>query len=347
VSTRPIRTLADVRAFRVHPERKLVSATHEEILAGATSDVYFQKGYEVLERLGLLDVPVVAEVFPRREGVLCGVEEALALLEGRVDAVWALDEGALFSPKEVVLRIEGRYGDFGIFETAILGMLASASGWATAARACRLAVPNHSLSGFGARHVHPAVASVMDRACRVAGLDGVSSILGAKVSGIEPSGTIPHAVALIAGDTLKVAEALADISEAEGIPCVVLVDTFKDEAEEAVRIARALGPRLAGVRLDTPSERGGVTADLVREVRARLDLEGFSHVAIFCSGSLNPDRLQELAAAGAAAFGVGHYISSSPPIDMTMDVKEVAGRPVAKRGRIPGRTVSPRLRRRL
>jgi nicotinate phosphoribosyltransferase len=39
-----------------------------------------------------------------------------------------------------------------------------------------------------------------------------------------------------------------------------------------------------GVRLDTPSERGGVTPDLVKEVRARLDQAGFSYVKIFVSG---------------------------------------------------------------
>jgi nicotinate phosphoribosyltransferase len=341
-----LRTLADVRAFSVAPGR-LSSATHAEIYAGATSDVYFQKGYEVLQRLDLLDATVVAEIFPQRDGVLAGLEEALSLLAGKVSAAWSLEEGQEFSAREVVLRLEGRYGDFGIFETAVLGMLASSSGWATAARACRRAVPNHPISSFGARHVHPAVASVMDRAARVGGVDGVSSILGAKLCGIEPTGTIPHAVALIVGDTLPVAEELARVSETEGVPCVVLIDTFKDECEEALRIARHLGPRLHGIRIDTPSERGGVTVDLVRELRARLDLAGFPDVAIFCSGSLNPERLQALAAAGATAFGVGHYISSAPPIDMTMDLKEVNGRAVAKRGRIPGRTTNLRLRRAL
>jgi nicotinate phosphoribosyltransferase len=340
-----LRTLADVRAFQLDAGRLLYSATHEEILNGATSDVYFQKGYEVLARLDLLDTPVVAEIFPHHEGILAGVEEALALLAGKVQAVWALEEGQRFSAREVVMRIEGRYGQFGIFETAVLGILSQSSGWATAARACREAVPNHPVSSFGARHVHPAVASVMDRAARVGGLDGVSTILGAKLCGLEPQGTIPHAVVLIAGDTLPVAEQLAALAESDGVPAVVLVDTFKDEAEEALRVARALGPRLKGVRIDTPAERGGVTVDLVRELRARLDLEGFRTVEIFCSGSLNPERLQALAAAGASAFGVGHYISSAPPIDMTMDLKEVAGRPLAKRGRIPGRTVNPRLRR--
>jgi len=40
---------------------------------------------------------------------------------------------------------------------------------------------------------------------------------------------------------------------------------------------------------------------------------------------------------------VGSYISHANPIDMTMDIKEIKGVPVAKRGRLPGRIANPRL----
>jgi nicotinic acid phosphoribosyltransferase len=69
------------------------------------------------------------------------------------------------------------------------------------------------------------------------------------------------------------------------VPRIVLVDTFRDEADEALRVAHALGDRLYGIRLDTPSERGRVTADLVHEVRARLDQEGYDHVKITVSAA--------------------------------------------------------------
>lgn len=55
--------------------------------------------------------------------------------------------------------------------------------------------------------------------------------------------------------------------------------------------------------------------------------------------------MPRLVEAGVDAFGVGSFISRAPAIDMTMDIKEVEGKPVAKRGRIPGITVSPRLRK--
>jgi nicotinate phosphoribosyltransferase len=155
---------------------------------------------------------------------------------------------------------------------------------------------------------------------------------------------MPHSLVLIFGDTVRAAEAF-DRDLAPDVPRIVLVDTFKDEAEEALRVAHALGERLYGIRLDTPSERGRVTADLVKEVRARLDLEGFEHVRIIVSGGLNPERIGYFQAEGAPvdSFAVGSYISGASPIDFTGDLKEIDGRPIAKRGRIPGVTPSARL----
>ncbi|MFO8061105.1 MAG: nicotinate phosphoribosyltransferase, partial [Bacillota bacterium] len=118
---------------------------------------------------------------------------------------------------------------------------------------------------------------------------------------------------------------------------------FKDEVEESLRVARALGRRLQAVRLDTPSERGRVTPDLVRETRAKLDLAGYDAVRIFCSGGLDPETIRQLSEAGADGFGVGSYIASAPAINMTLDLKEVSGEPIAKRGRLPGITQNPRL----
>jgi len=225
-----------------------------------------------------------------------------------------------------------------------LGILASSSGWATAAHLCKQAAAGKVVICFGARHVHPAVAPVMERAAVVGGADGCSCILAAKLLGREPSGTVPHAVFLIAGDTVKVANVYDEIMPDEA-PRIILVDTFKDEAEEALRVAAALKERLRGVRLDTPGERGGVTAGLVQEVRGRLDRAGYKHVQIFVSGGITVERIRELSAAGADAFGIGSFISSAAAIDMTMDIKLVNGQPVAKRGRVPGLIENPRLQK--
>jgi nicotinate phosphoribosyltransferase len=341
---RGIDTLDDVRSMRV-PGGRLFSATHEEIVAGCTTDIYFVKTRDVLRRAGKLDAKVVAEVFARKKGLFAGLPEVLRLLDGRDVTVDSLSEGDAFDPREVVMRIAGPYSAFGMYETVLLGILASSCGWATAARECVDAAEGKPVLCFGARHVHPAIAPVMERtAVAVGKCAAASCILGAKLAGTEPSGTVPHAAILIMGDTVELARVYDEVVPSEE-PRIVLVDTFKDEAEESLRVALALGDSLSGVRLDTPGERGGVTVDLVREIRYRLDAAGFPHVQIIVSGGLNPDRIRILSAAGAASFGVGSYISDATPIDMTMDLKVIDGRPIAKRGRLPGVLASSRLHR--
>lgn len=340
-----IKTLKDVEELKVSTENRLFSANNDEIMRGLTADIYFIKTREILKELDLLHTPVTAEIFAgKSKGMLAGVAEVKNLLAGRNIEVWSLAEGEFFTEKEVVMRIIGKYDEFGIYETAFLGILASSSGWATASNRIKSMAKDKPMICFGARHVHPSVAPVMERAAVIGGADGASCILGAKLAGVEPSGTVPHAVFLIVGDTVRVAKAYKEIMPA-GSPVIVLVDTFKDEAEEALRVASALGEELHSIRLDTPSERGGVTPGLVREIRARLDQAGYSHVKILVSGGVNPERLPGLIEAGSDAFGVGSYISNALPIDMTMDLKEINGEPIAKRGRIPGQTHAPRLKR--
>jgi nicotinate phosphoribosyltransferase len=323
-----------------------------EILSGDSADVYFARAERIMEREGL-DPIVTMEVFARQPAVLCGIDEAKNLLAHVfVDAdpsetvVEALDDGDRIEPKEIVLRIVARYRAFGLYETAILGMMAQSTGWATAARdVVDIAAPQPVIS-FGARHVHPDVTDVLDYAAIVGGCVGASTPAGARLAGLAPTGTMPHSLVLIFGDTVRAAEAFDRDLEAD-IPRLVLVDTFKDEAEEALRVAEALGDRLYGIRLDTPAERGRVTPDLVHEIRARLDLAGHRHVKIVVSGGLDPERIAFFKAAGAPvdSFAVGSYISGASPIDFTGDIKEIDGHPIAKRGRIPGRTESPRLKR--
>ena len=244
------------------------------------------------------------------------------------------------------MRITARYSAFGLYETAILGIFSQSTGWATAARKVVEAAAPIPVIGFGARHVHPSIADQMDYASVVGGCIGASTPAGARLAGLAPTGTMPHALVLIFGDTVRAAEAFDRHIEPD-VPRIVLVDTFKDEAEESLRVAEALGDRLWGVRLDTPSERGRVTADLVKEVRARLDQAGHERVRIVVSGGIDVERVLYFKEAGAPidSFAVGGAISDASPIDFTGDLKEIDGRPIAKRGRIPGRTDNPRLRR--
>jgi len=330
----------------------ILRAPSREIISGESADVYFSRAEEILAKEGL-DPVVAMEVFARRDALLCGIDEVKVLLahvlrDANPDetVIEALSDGDSIAPKEVVLRIRARYRAFGLYETAILGILAQSTGWATAARECVDAAAPEPVISFGARHVHPDVTDNLDYAAIIGGCVGASTPAGARLAGLAPTGTMPHSLVLIFGDTVRAAEAF-DRHIPPDVPRIILVDTFRDEAEEALRVARALGDRLYGIRLDTPSERGRVTPDLVRECRARLDQAGFSHVKIIVSGGFDPERIRffKEAAAPVDSYAVGSYISGARPIDFTGDLKEVDGRPIAKRGRIPGVTESPRLER--
>jgi len=326
----------------------------DDVLSGETADVYFERARRILATEGL-DPVVTMEVFCRADAILCGAEEAIAYLREilgnakRLEpapVVESLHDGDSITSKEVVMRINARYSAFGLYETAILGILSQSTGWATAARRIVDAAAPVPVIGFGARHVHPSIADQMDYASVVGGCIGASTPAGARLAGLAPTGTMPHAMVLIFGDTVRAMEAF-DRDVEPDVPRIALVDTFKDEAEESLLVADALGERLWGVRLDTPSERGRVTADLVKEVRARLDLAGHEHVRIVVSGGIDVDRIAYFKEAGAPvdSFAVGSAISDASPIDFTGDLKEIEGRPIAKRGRIPGRTENPRLER--
>ena len=314
---------------------------------GPASDVYFQRARKTLDAAHV-DAVVAMDFFSSKSGVLCGVAEAVRLLEGILqdgDEAYALPEGAATSVKETVLRVRAPYSRFGVYETALLGMLSSCTGWATAAREIVDAANGKRVISFGARHVHPLIAPTMEYSAVVGGCAGCATPLGAQLAGLQgASGTMPHAMMLLFGDTVKAALAF-DKHMGDDVLRIVLVDTFKDEAEEALRVAEALGKRLRGVRLDTPGERGGVTIDLVKEVRARLDLAGFEHVGIFISGGLDAERIRAFEAANSPihSYGVGMAISAAPPIAFTADIKEIDGKPMTKRGRIPGALPNERL----
>jgi len=311
----------------------------EATLKGKNADIYFLRTKEILEKENVNNT-VTMEFFPSADGILCGINQAIDLLKDVLpegSEIWAMEEGAPIARKETVMRVKASYNSFGIYETALLGMLASQTGWATAARECVEAAGNVPCISFGARHVHPSVSPFMEYAAIVGGCTTCATTAGAKLAGKKPSGTMPHALVLNMGDTVDAALAFDKYIDTS-ILRSVLVDTFKDEAEEALNVASALGQKLTSVRLDTARERGGVTADLIKEVRARLDLAGYTNVGIFVTGGLTPERILDYKAKGApvTGFGIGSFISGRSAVDFTADIYEINGRPVAKRGRIPG-----------
>ncbi len=328
--------------------RHFYVAGEDEIKDGQTTDVYFARTKQVLERYGLASRRVVMGLtsgeLPRGWpwAVLCGVGEVVRLLEGFPVDVYAFTEGSLFravdskGTRMPLLFVEGPYGGFSVFETPLLGLLCQASGIATMAARIRKAVGDKLLLGFGIRRMHPALAPMIDRATFIGGFDGVSSLAGAKAIQRPAMGTMPHALVMVFGDQVKAWKAFDEAMPSD-VPRIALTDTFYDEKAESIMAAEASGEKLYDVRLDTPSSRKGNFASIIREARWELNLRGFRHVKIVVSGGLDDEIVKELAEAGADGFGVGTAVSNAPTVDMAMDIVEVEGRPMAKRGKLGGK----------
>ncbi len=312
----------------------------EEIRRGDTTDVYFTRTMEVLRSLGKDRVRVTAEAFVKRfpdgydYAVLSGMDELISMLSGREVDVRAMAEGSLFFLEEPVFSIEGPYGAFCEMETAMLGVICQASGIATKTSRIKHLAGDRTVLSFGARRMHPALSTIIDRNAYVGGADGVSVVRSASYLGQAAMGTMPHALVLIVGDTVEAVRGF-DAAVGADVPRVALIDTLQDEKFEAIRVAEALGKTLAGVRLDTPSSRRGSFRKIIKEVRWELDLRGHSHVQIMASGGIGEEDVAELRDV-VDGFGVGTCISNAPTIDFAFDIVAVEGRPFAKRGKMSG-----------
>jgi nicotinate phosphoribosyltransferase len=322
------------------PKRAFHVATEAEIRTGQVSDVYFARTVQILNARSITK-RVKAEIrlksFPQADwafGVLAGIEEAASLLEGLPVDAWAMDEGTLFGPHEPVLVVEGTYVEWAEYETALLGLLCQSSGIATKAARCKRAAGDRQVISFGARRMHPALAPMIERNAFVGGCDGVAVTKSAELIDADPTGTIPHSLVLLFGDTVAALRAFHDVVDPK-VRRVALIDTLQDEKFEAIRVAQALGKDLYAVRLDTPSSRRGDFYQILSEVRWELDIRGFEHVKILASGGIDEYEILKLNPL-ADGYGVGTSIANAPVLSFALDIMEIEGVPMAKRGKRSG-----------
>ncbi|MEM0118707.1 MAG: nicotinate phosphoribosyltransferase [Conexivisphaerales archaeon] len=324
-------------------------AKDEEIKKAEVTDHYFLNTELALQK-SRVNPRVTMEVYTRHLpysdgwGLLSGVYEVAKLLEGLPVDVDAMDEGEVFAVPheslayEPVMQIRGRYRDFARYETPALGFLCSASGFATKAARIRVAAKDRILLSFGTRRAHPALAPLIERCAYMAGFDGVSNEAGAKLLGIEGSGTMPHSFILCYDTQQEAWKAFASaLNPKEGV--IALTDTLYDEKVESILALETLGKKLSGIRLDTPSSRRGDWRKIIEEVRWELNIRGGRDVKIFISGGLDEDDIKQYVDL-VSGFGVGTSVSDAPSIDFNMKIVEVEknGRmvPKAKRGDISG-----------
>jgi nicotinate phosphoribosyltransferase len=320
--------------------------------AGYYSDVYFNFARETLIAGGR-HPRVVMQVFQKHDSVLGGMDEAIAILKlcshGWDELeVSALHDGDDVAPWETVMTIEGDYTLFAHLETVYLGVLARRTLISTNVRRVVDAANGKPILFFPARHDHHHVQTGDGYAAHIAGAIGVSTDAQSSWWGGRGIGTVPHGlIAAYGGDTVLAAERFAAWAPPD-VNVVVLVDFENDSVRTSLEVARALGDRLWGVRLDTSrtlvdrslgKELGdfdprGVNERLVRSVREALDREGFERVRIVVSGGFDVQRIREFEDKGVPvdSYGVGSTLIRGEN-DFTADVVMVDGKPCAKVGR--------------
>lgn len=313
--------------------------TKDEILKGLTTDVYFIRTEEVLKKNNInkrVTMEVAQKGMPAEYpfGIFTGLTNVLKLLENKPVDVYAIPEGNIFFENTPVMTIVGNYLDFGIYETAILGFLCHSSGISTKAAKCKIAAGDKIVLSFGARRVHPAISGMVDKYAYIGGCDGFSVVFAEKLIGKKASGTIPHALIIQVGDTLETMK-LYDAVIDENVKRIALIDTFGDERFESLRVAEYLKDKLYGIRLDTPGSRRGNLKKIAEEIRWELDIRGFNHVKLFASGGLDEKAIIELKSV-IDGFGVGTSISNAKVMDFSMDIVEIDGKPLSKKGKMSG-----------
>jgi nicotinate phosphoribosyltransferase len=346
---------ARLRGGRLPPE--VFELPVEKMRDGYYTDAYFNHTRAALLADGR-HPRVVMQVFQRRNAMLGGMDEAIAVLklcsyDWDALTVHALHDGDRVEPWETVLTIEGDYTLFGHLETVYLGTLARRTLIASNVARVLDAANGKPIIFMPARHDHHRVQTGDGYAAYVAGAMigapiGVTSDAQASWWGGRGVGTVPHAlIAAYGGNTVLAATKFAEWAT-DDFNITVLVDFDNDSVRTALDVARALGPNLWGVRLDTSSllvdrslwdELGdfdprGVNERLVRKVRDALDADGFERVRIVASGGFTVEKIEEFERQQVPvdAYGVGSSLIRGEN-DFTGDIVMVDGRPAAKVGR--------------
>jgi nicotinate phosphoribosyltransferase len=329
----------------------------EKMREGYYTDAYFNHTRETL----LADERhprVVMQVFQKREAYLGGMDEAIAILklcshDWDALTVHALYDGDRISPWESVLTIEGDYTLFAHLETVYLGTLARRTLITTNVVRVLEAANGKQIIFMPARHDHHRIQTGDGYAAYVAGQVvgtpiGVTTDEQASWWGGKGVGTVPHAlISAYGGNTVLAASKFAEWAPLD-LNITVLVDFENDSVRTSLEVARALGDRLWGVRLDTSemlvdrslwSEMGdfrptGVNERLVWKVREALDENGFERVKIVASGGFDAEKIRAFEERGVPvdSYGVGSALIRGEN-DYTGDIVLTDGLPSAKIGR--------------
>jgi len=331
----------------------------EKMRVGYYADQDLPRAQQVLLRDGH-HPRVRVIVYQRREVIVCGTDEAIAILKlcsGYSDPagtwipgwerlrVMSLYDGEKAAAFEPVMTIEGDYALFAQLETDFLGALARRTRVATNTAAVVEAARGKPVLFFPARFDHHLVQTGDGYAATISGALGVGTDAQGAWWGRPGVATVPLSlIACYGGDTALAAEKFAEHLGPE-VDLIVSADFQNDCAGTAVAVAGRLGRRLWGVRLGTDEtvvdrslqEMGqgaaGVNPQLVANVRQALDAAGCEYVKIVVADDFTPERIRAFEEAGVPvdAYAVGQYLLRGD-FAYYADVVEVDGRLCARAG---------------
>lgn len=326
----------------------------EKLATGFYSANYFLKSKKIVEE----NVPnhiVTMQWFQRREtAILCGIDEAIALIHTfgihpEELIIEALHDGDVIKANEPVLKVTGKYEHFGFLESVIDGILARRTSVATNVHEVVEAAGDVPVFSMADRQddYHTQIGD--GYATYIGGINRVSTDAQGYWWGGKGMGTMPHALIQIhGGDVLKAADSYRKTFPNEKV--TALIDYHNNVVEDSLRLARYLKEDLKGVRIDTSKslidhyfddkdttgfDPHGVCKELVIALRNALDKEGFNYVNITVSSSFSKEKIIKWVKekVPVSMYGVGSYFVNNTTVGFTGDLVMLDGHPEAKEGR--------------
>ena len=326
----------------------------KELGEGFYSANYFLKSRKIVAE-NEPDHIVTMQWFQRRDdSMLCGVDEAIALIHTFAVhpeelIIEALNDGDIIQANEPVLKVTGKYQNFGFLESVIDGILARRSSVATNVYKVMKVIGDTPIFSMADRQddYHTQIGD--GYATYVAGIKKVSTDAQGYWYGGRGMGTMPHAlIQVCSGDVCKAADIYLKSFPEEKV--TALIDYHNNVVEDSLMLARHLGEKLNGVRVDTSKsmidhyfddkdtsdfDPHGVCKELIFALRKALDDEGFNYVKITVSSSFSAEKIAEWKKLGVpvSMYGVGSYFVNNTTCGFTGDLVMLDGKPEAKEGR--------------
>lgn len=315
---------------------------------------YFLKTNKIVKE----NVPnhiVTMQWFQRRDdSKLCGIDEAIAILHTfsihpEELVIEALNDGDIINANEPVLKVTGKYENFGFLESVIDGVLARRTSVCTNVYNVMKVIGNTPVFSMADRQDDYLTQIGDGYATYVAGIKKVSTDAQGYWYGGKGMGTMPHAlIQICGGDVCKAADIYLKSFPNEKV--TALIDYHNNVVRDSLILAEHLGTKLNGVRVDTSKalvdhyfddkdtsdfDPHGVCKELIFALRKALDDHGYNYVKITVSSSFSAEKITEWVKLGVpvSMYGVGSYFVNNTTCGFTADLVMLDGRHEAKEGR--------------